>query len=56
VAGKRDFADPNWGNNYICGYSRYYSTNPKQNMRMQFEKNVGPMLKESGWRDTSISH
>ncbi len=51
VAGQWDFAEPNWGNGYICGYQRYYSTNPKQDMRVQFEKHVGPIQEGFGYKD-----
>ncbi len=51
VAGQWDFAEPNWGNGYICGYQRYYSTSPKQDMRVQFEKNVGPIQEGFGYKD-----
>jgi alpha-L-fucosidase len=51
VAGQWDFAEPNWGNGYICGYTRYYSTSPKQDMRVQFEKNVGPIQEGFGYKD-----
>jgi len=51
VAGQWDFAEPNWGNGYICGYVRYYSTNPRQDMRVQFEKHVGPITEGYGYKD-----
>ena len=50
-AGRWDFAEPNWGNGYICGYTRYYSTSEKQDMRQQFEKNVGPIQEGYGYKD-----
>ena len=50
-AGRWDFTEPNWGNGYICGYTRYYSTSEKQDMRQQFEKNVGPIQAGYGYKD-----
>ena len=51
VSGAWDYAEPNWGNGYICAYQRFYSTSPKNDMRVQFEKNVGPIAEGSGYKD-----
>jgi len=51
VSGAWDYAEPNWGNGYICAYQRFYSTKPKQDMRILFEKNVGPVTEGYGYKD-----
>ena len=51
VSGAWDYASPNWANDYICAYQRFYHTNPKNHMRVQFEKNVGPIAEGFGYKD-----
>lgn len=51
VSGAWDYAEPNWGNGYICAYQRFYSTSEKNDMRMQFEKHVGPIAEGYGYKD-----
>jgi alpha-L-fucosidase len=51
VSGQWDYAEPNWGNGYICAYKGFYSTNAKNDQRKQFEKNIGPVEEGYGYKD-----
>ena len=51
VSGAWDYKDPNWGNGYICAYQRFYHQSEKNDMRVLFEKNVGPIAEGYGYKD-----
>ncbi|QZT36732.1 alpha-L-fucosidase [Halosquirtibacter xylanolyticus] len=51
VSGGWDHTSPNWANDYITGYLKYYHTNPKGEMYQLFNQHVGNINEGVGYKD-----